>query len=101
MGTNRQDEGRERLRLQLITEQESHDGTMHEEAKETDLVFDFTNVHSPDFADLSLILTARLQARPQDRVWVRALPPHTWRILRALGLDHLFRDYPGPNAEPN
>ena len=101
MGNNGRDEGRERRRLQLITEVDSHEPHAHKQAKREDLVFDFSNVHHPGFADLSLILTARLQAQPQDRVWVRALPRHTWHILRALGLDHMFRNYPRPDSEPN
>ena len=65
------------------------------------MVFDFTDLNRPEFRDLSLILTARLQAEPGDRVWVRALPISTWRVLHALGLQHLFRPYPGPAEEPN
>jgi hypothetical protein len=68
---------------------------------DSDLVFDFSGLQRPDLADLSLILTARLSAKPGDRVWMRALPLGTWRILSALGLDHLFRIYPGPADEPN
>jgi len=101
MGRDRRDETRERNRAGPLVEQSAHDTDAHQSADDADLVFDFTDVHHPGFADLSLILTARLQARPQDRVWVRALPVHTWRVLRALGLDHLFRDYPGPDTEPN
>jgi hypothetical protein len=58
------------------------------------VVFDFTGLERPDVGDLSLILTARLQSGPSDSVWVRSLPAHTERILRALKLDHLFRSYP-------
>ena len=100
MGTDRRDEGRDRRRLRLITA-DAHDDHAHEDTRECDLVFDFTGVQHPGFADLSLILTARLQAAPDDRVWVRAIPHHTWMILRGLGLDHLFRHYPGPDEEPN
>jgi len=58
------------------------------------VVFDFTGLDQPDVGDLSLILTARLQAAPTDSVWVRSLPGQTARILRILRLDHLFREYP-------
>jgi hypothetical protein len=58
------------------------------------VVFDFTGLDQPDVGDLSLILTARLQSAPTDQVWVRSLPSHTARVLRALRLDHLFRLYP-------
>jgi len=59
-----------------------------------EFVFDFTGLHQPDLTDLSLILTARLQADVDDRVWVRALPMGTWRTLHALNLQHLFQPYP-------
>ena len=62
---------------------------------ERHVVFDFTGLHRPDVADLALILTARLQTPPHESVWVRAIDPRTDFILRALGLDHLFRHYPG------
>jgi len=101
MGTNGRDEGPGRRPMRLLTEREPHGRDNHDEARKGDLVFDFTDVHHPGFTDLSLILTARLQAGPQDRVWMRALPRHTWLILRGLGLDHLFRRYPGPDSEPN
>jgi len=70
-------------------------------ARATDLVFDFSGLHSPELTDLALILTARLRAGPSDRVWVRALPYGTWRVLRALGLDHLFHVYPAPGENLN
>ena len=86
MGTNRQDEGSERQRLQLVTEQDSHDRNMRAEARKADLVFDFTNVHSPDFADLSLILTARLQARPHRTIFapIRVSRSSFPRSIRAM-----------------
>ena len=59
------------------------------------LVFDFTDAQATGFADLALILTARLHTPPGESVWVRGIPPRTAMILRALGLDHLFRVYPG------
>jgi hypothetical protein len=101
MGNDRRDKAADARRLRLLTERELRRPDDHDEAGKVDLVFDFTDVHHPGFADLSLILTARLQARPEDRVWVRAVPYHTWQILKGLGLDHLFRHYPGPDAEPN
>ena len=60
-----------------------------------DVVCDFTGLRKPDVADLALILTARLKTPPDKSVWVRAIDPMTARVLRALGLDHLFRVYPG------
>ena len=59
------------------------------------VVFDFTGLRKPDVADLALILTAHLQSPVDQCVWVRAIDPGTARVLRALGLDHLFRTYPG------
>ncbi len=61
------------------------------------VVFDFTGLRTPDVADLALILTARLK-NPHQSVWVRAIDPGTARVLRALGLDHLFRVYPGASV---
>jgi hypothetical protein len=72
-----------------------------EETAESHIVFDFTGLEQPDVCDLSLILTARLQSRPADSVWVRSLPWQTARILRMLRLDHLFRQYPSASDELN
>ena len=69
--------------------------------RETDLVFDFSGLHPLELADLALVLTARLSTAPGDRVWVRALPQGAWRVLRTLGLDHLFRFYPVPGNDLN
>lgn len=74
---------------------------VREHRRQADLVFDFSGLHSPDLTDLAMVLTARLSAGPGDRVWVRALPLRTWRLLRALGLDHLFRIYPILEEELN
>ncbi len=65
------------------------------------LVFDFTGLERPDVVDLSLILTARLSAPPGESVWVRALPWQTARVLEAMRLDHLFRQYPAGSEELN
>ena len=73
---------------------ESHLQDRIEAAAESHVVFDFTGLEEPDVCDLSLILTARLQAAPTDSVWVRSLPWQTARVLRILRLDHLFRQYP-------
>ena len=59
-----------------------------------ELVFDFTGLERQGLCDLALILTARLQADPEERVWVRALPDATWTVLCGLGLDHLFHVLP-------
>lgn len=73
-----------------------------EEAPEVGhVVFDFTGLDRPNVADLSLILTARLQSAPGDSVWVRSLPHQTARILEILRLDHLFRHYPDGDGELN
>ena len=72
-----------------------------EEAPEVHVVFDFTGLDRPKVADLSLILTARLQSAPGDSVWVRSLPRHTARILEVLRLDHLFRHYPDGDDQLN
>lgn len=94
MDNDGRDERRRDARLGLVVRTEARE-------PENDIVFDFTGLHRPDLTDLALILTARLQSMPADRVWVRALPPGTWGILEALGLDHLFRFYPGPEEDLN
>ena len=58
------------------------------------VVFDFTGLRKPGVADLALIITARLRTPLHESVWVRAIDPMTAGVLRALGLDHLFRAYP-------
>ena len=100
MGPHGRHDGRaeSRLRLRGGSEAAERDERRNEG---TDLVFDFTGLHRPDVGDLALILTARLQAGPGGRVWVRALPVSTWRILSALGLAHLFRVYPRDDAPVN
>lgn len=79
------------------TLQEQREG----EAPATHVVFDFTGLDRPNVADLSLILTARLQSGPGDSVWVRCLPWQTARVLEVLRLDHLFRHYPEGDGELN
>lgn len=92
------DDGRSERRLALVPVSDAHEA---DAARETDVVFDFTGLYGLDLPDLALILTARLQAEPGDRVWVRHMPYDTWHILQALGLDHLFHVYPGPGEDLN
>jgi len=69
---------------------------------DADLVFDFSGKEVPDLGDLSLLLTARMLAEEEERqVWVRALPEPTWRLLQALGLDHLFQLFPAGGGSGN
>jgi hypothetical protein len=99
MEPNGRDDGRHRVRPQLLTESERRETNVNEDGYDNDVVFDFTGLEQPDVRDLSLILTARMQSGPEDRVWVRALPYGTWSVLRSLGVDHLFHLYPYPNEE--
>ena len=101
MGPHGRDDDRKIRRLRL---QEGVEARVSEEQRATghqELVFDFTGLQRPDLCDLSFILTAWLTAGRGDRVWVRALPIHTWRVLHALGLDHLFQPFPAPEEQPN
>lgn len=91
---DRNDDRRDELRPFLRTAEEASEPT----EKEDHLVFDFTDVHTAGFSDLALILTARLHTPPGEFVWVRGIQPRTARILEALGLDHLFRRYPGTDT---
>ena len=93
MKPNGTDDGSQYGRPRLLTGSD-RSGSRALDSDETDVVFDFTGLHQLDLCDLAMVLTARLQASPGDRVWVRALPPSTWVVLRALGLDHLFHRYP-------
>jgi len=94
MDNDERDERRRDAGLALVVRTEAAEA-------ETDIVFDFTGLHRPALTDLALILTARLNSEPENRVWVRALPRSTWNVLQALGLDHLFLVYPGPGKVPN
>jgi len=87
---DRDDDRRNELHSMVRTDEASEPETNDEH-----LVFDFTDVHTAGFSDLALILTARLHTPPGECVWVRGIQPRTARILEALGLDHLFRRYPG------
>lgn len=98
MRPNRGGDGRREAHERLLAQERS--APEREEAhRQLDVVFDFTGLHRPDVRDLTLILTARLQSAPGDRVWVRALPYQTWVLLRALGVAHLFHLYPYPNGQ--
>ena len=62
---------------------------------ETDLVFDFTGIHTLDVRSLSLLLTAQQVAdRDGSTVWVAGLPERIWSVFRAMGLDDFFREFP-------
>jgi len=99
MGPKGRDDGRIEDRVALLAPVEASQPT--ETHERDDLVYDFTGLHRPELLDLALILTARLRAGPGDRVWVRALPRATERVLRAIGLNHLFRHYPGSRGALN
>jgi len=86
------------LRFGLLTE--ASPSTI-QKGPEPGVVFDFTGLRQPGLCDLALILTARLQSAPDQRVWVKALPDTTWSVLQALGLDHLFHVLPGPGRVVN
>ena len=66
-----------------------------------DLIFEFTPECPLGLKELALLLTARLQSGPHERVWVRHIPYQTWNVLRALGMDHFFQVYPSPGEAPN
>ncbi len=99
MGPNGRDDGRFEDRAALLAPVEGSEPS--ESRERDDLVYDFTGLHRPELLDLALILTARLRASPEGRVWVRALPPATEHVLRVLGLNHLFRHYPGSSGALN
>lgn len=100
MEPNGRDDGRDR-RLRLDPGSVAPAAVTGATPDATDVVFDFSGLDRARLTDLALILTARLRTPPSERVWARALPLDMWHVLRALGLDHLFRVYPGPSSEPN
>ena len=101
MEPNERDDGRNRPRVLSGSVMPVKVERGEDRGQEADLVFDFSGLHPLELTDLALVLTARLRAAPSDRVWVRALPHGAWRVLRGLGLDHLFRFYPAPGNELN
>jgi len=67
-----------------------------------DVVFDFDGKHIVDLMGLSMILTARQVAEDQSAVvWLKDVPPRTWALLRALGVDELFALFPEPSSQPS
>lgn len=66
-----------------------------------EVVFDFTGRRELGLADLAVVITARLQAGPQGRVWVKEIPFEVWNVLRSMRLDHLFLVVPSPGDCPN
>lgn len=100
MEANGRGDGRDR-RLRLDSGFVAPAEVQSEPGSRTDVVFDFSGLDPARLSDMGLILTARLRAAPGERVWARALPLRMWHLLRGLGLDHLFRVYPGPTQEMN
>ncbi len=96
MDADRRDERRQQARLELLPRVESQGPTGRTDARETSVVFDFTGKPWLDFADLALVLTARLRTGSECRVWVKEIPWETWSVLQSMGLDHLFLVVPGP-----
>lgn len=101
MEPNGREGGRREALLALVPGSEAREWAADGAGTGNDLVFDFTGEYGLDLTDLALVLTARLQAGPEGRVWVRQIPYETWNVLRALGLDHLFHVYPGPGDALN
>ena len=65
---------------------------------ETDLVFDFSRMGTPDLGGIVLVLTARQIAEEDHRrVWAKSMSHRIWQLLGALGLVHLFELF--PNSE--
>ena len=64
--------------------------------KPTDLIFAFSGGEKLDLHGLSLLLTARQMAHEDDRsVWVSGLSQRSWMLLKALGLEGMFKPFPG------
>jgi hypothetical protein len=66
-----------------------------ERSDRADLVFDFSEIGSPDLGALCLMLTARNIANgDHKRVWLHGLPETSWRMLHAMGLQDYFEMLP-------
>ena len=64
-----------------------------------DLIFAFSGGEKLDLHGLSLLLTARQMAHENDRsVWVSGLSRRSWMLLKALGLEGMFKAFP-PSGE--
>ncbi|NJD20103.1 MAG: hypothetical protein FIA95_12580 [Gemmatimonadetes bacterium] len=100
MEPNGRDEQRRWRRLALLPRAEEPEAG-RSATPGADVVFVFSGKRGLDLADLALVLTARLQAGQQGRVWVKEIPVETWNLLRSLGLDHLFMVVPGTGDAPN
>lgn len=100
MEPNGRDERRRGARLALLPRSEEPEDRPGA-TPGTDLVFEFSGKGGLHLEDLALVLTARLQAGPQGRVWVKEIPVETWNALRSMGLDHFFMVVPGPGDAPN
>lgn len=60
-----------------------------------DLIFAFSGGEKLDLYGLSLLLTARQMAHENDRsVWVSGLSRRSWMLLKALGLEGMFKAFP-------
>ena len=101
MGPNGRDERRRWARLALLPRSEEPEAGREATTLGTDVVFEFSGRRGLNLADLALVLTARLQAGPTGRVWVKEIPVETWNALRSMGLDHFFMVVPGPGDAPN
>jgi len=69
---------------------DGRDATLLGATRGHDRVFEFSGRNRLGLAELSLVLTARLQGGAADTVRVKEIPFDAWAALRALGLDHLF-----------
>lgn len=67
--------------------------------KRNDLIFAFSGGEKLDLHGLSLLLTARQMAHEDHRsVWVSGLSHRSWMLLKALGLEGMFKPFP-PSGE--
>jgi len=84
----------------LYTDSDREPGTVAaidsgQEPEQTDLIFAFSGGERLDLYGLSLLLTARQLAHEDDRsVWVAGLSRHSWMLLKALGLEDMFKAFP-------
>jgi len=101
METNEGDERRRAARPALLPVGGKAPDPTHGAERHAELVFRFSGRQGLGVTDLALVLTARLKAGMEGRVWVKQIPYETWGLLRSLGLDHLFQVVPDAGDAPN
>ena len=69
---------------------------------ESDIVIDFAGQQIFDLSGLTMLLTAQQIADSEKKqIWLMDLPERTWILLKALGLNDLFKFLPSLRDQLN